>query len=480
MKESDKDVYIKLFTNELETEVLQLGVSPKKENPQEYTVKEYFTAFVENSKDRWAKTVYSRRKNLVAEICESIGNYKLTELTPHILQRYYDNVIDKRTFSTRRAIAKDNFKDTLLSHGYSFGVLKKTGFRMHTYQSMLRGKTVDLDVANKLCDITGIKFDSLFKKRITETRCSWATNHEYKKVIRVILASARRQGLVEHNYATSEFLVFPRQEKKPIECMEDDEAKILFKQIMAEEDIRIKTSLLLFITTAMRKGEVAGLEWNCVDWNKHTITISKTVLYTEGFGIYEKAPKTTNSVRTISCPTIVMDQLKEYKTWQDSEKKRLGSYMKPTDKVFARENGDLFNPDLFLHWLRKVEDKAGLKHYTLHSLRHTNIMIQTLSGKVPMSTISKRAGHYRESVTSDMYNYSVASSDKLAAQVIDEFFTGDVKIENKPLEAVETTISSESIDEYRKAKEEAKRLGFNDYEEYLDYLEFVKAKKERK
>lgn len=34
----------------------------------------------------------------------------------------------------------------------------------------------------------------------------------------------------------------------------------------------------------------------------------------------------------------------------------------------------------------------------------------------------------------------------------------------------------DSVNEYKKAKEEVKRLGFSNYEEYMNHLEFMKIK----
>ena len=38
----------------------------------------------------------------------------------------------------------------------------------------------------------------------------------------------------------------------------------------------------------------------------------------------------------------------------------------------------------------------------------------------------------------------------------------------------------QSVSEYKQAKAEMQRLGFTDYDEYLDYLEFTKIKAARK
>ena len=117
-----------------------------------------------------------------------------------------------------------------------------------------------------------------------------------------------------------------------------------------------------------------------------------------------------------------------------------------------------------------------MPHYTLHSLRHTNIALQIAAG-VPIVTVSKRAGHARTSTTTDIYAYALESTDQVAAEKISEVF----KNNNSNISIMqETSISDNSVSEYKKAKEEMTRLGFNDYNEYLDYLEFMKIQQSRR
>ena len=61
-------------------------------------------------------------------------------------------------------------------------------------------------------------------------------------------------------------------------------------------------------------------------------------------------------------------------------------------------------------------------HYTLHSLRHTNISIQLAAG-VPLITVSVRAGHSRTSTTGDIYSHIIQSSDKQAAETLNNIFS---------------------------------------------------------
>ena len=125
--------------------------------------------------------------------------------------------------------------------------------------------------------------------------------------------------------------------------------------------------------------------------------------------------------------------------------------------MFTKEDGNPICPTTFSFWLDKVLDKAELPHFTIHSLRHTNITLQILSG-VPLVTVAGRAGHSRTSTTSDIYSHFVKSSDDGAAEKLEKTF------------GVEKEESNLGLDEILELKKEAKENGFNNLKEYIKYL----------
>lgn len=62
--------------------------------------------------------------------------------------------------------------------------------------------------------------------------------------------------------------------------------------------------------------------------------------------------------------------------------------------------------------------EASIDHYSLHSLRRTNITFQIAAG-VPIVTVATRAEHARANTTSDIYAYALRSSDRLAANKLE-------------------------------------------------------------
>ena len=118
----------------------------------------------------------------------------------------------------------------------------------------------------------------------------------------------------------------------------------------------------------------------------------------------------------------------------------------------------------------RFQAKYGLPHYTLHSLRHTNIALQIAAG-VPIVTVSKRAGHARTSTTTDIYAYALESSDQVAAEKIEDIFSGktNIKIGMINEDVSQEEKADDSVNEFRKANEEMDRLGFDSFKEYQEF-----------
>ena len=101
-----------------------------------------------------------------------------------------------------------------------------------------------------------------------------------------------------------------------------------------------------------------------------------------------------------------------------------------------------------------------------------------IAAGVPIVTVSKRAGHARTSTTTDIYAYALESSDQVAAEKIEDIFSGktNIKIGMINEDVSQEEKADDSVNEFRKAKEEMKRLGFDSFKEYQEYLEFKRIR----
>lgn len=78
--------------------------------------------------------------------------------------------------------------------------------------------------------------------------------------------------------------------------------------------------LYLMITTGVRRGELIGLQWRDIDFNKLTVDIKRNITYTVMSGTVVDTPKTECSIRTIPLIPKVATVLKEFKEQKQGKK----------------------------------------------------------------------------------------------------------------------------------------------------------------
>lgn len=97
--------------------------------------------------------------------------------------------------------------------------------------------------------------------------------------------------------------------------LNDKEAKIFTTALQNEPNIKTKTALMIVLFMGIRRGELAGLEWKDIDFEKCTMKLSRSTYDVEGFGLVTKEPKTETSKRLISIPDKLLEQLLAYREW---------------------------------------------------------------------------------------------------------------------------------------------------------------------
>ena len=430
------------FENEIKDDML-FGLEQS-----DYTVEQYSKIYLEYVRKTSAVSTYVRTKQVFEYINDKIGNIKLAKLNPATIQKYFDSVDeDKKIEET--IYPKSNFNETLEAHGFNYHNLRREyGVQHFTLRKAMDLKNVERVWVDKFLAKVNLKFSQLFYTKIEESEFAFNTKKKRKTYLRQMLAYAKRQRIIKENYATSDFVVYSKDTNKhELETMNEEQAKKFYETLLTYPDIRVRTSLLVFLLTGFRRSEVVALTWDNVDFKKNKIKVERVAVYVSTYGVILKEPKTSKSQRSITMPTILVDALREYKAWQDIEKKKLQDYYKDENWLFTRDNGEMISPDTFLQWLRKVLDKADLPKFTLHSLRHTNITLQIAAG-IPLVTVAGRAGHSRTSTTTDIYSHFLNTSDAEAAEKIDSLFEGKEK--------------ESELEQLIKLKETLTRLGIND------------------
>jgi integrase len=177
---------------------------------------------------------------------------------------------------------------------------------------------------------------------------------------------------------------------------------------------------MLAVTTGLRRGELAGLEWKNIDLERGTLEVKTTIPKIKDGEPVIKGPKNKKSARKIALSASVVQELEDFKSewrkarFQIEDKWEGGKY----EFLFCALNGKPHDPQrLTKRWI-EFHRSHNLKPIRLHDLRHTSVSWMIFK-KVHSEAIAKRVGHSNTKMM-EIYGHIFESVDKAAASVFDD------------------------------------------------------------
>lgn len=225
--------------------------------------------------------------------------------------------------------------------------------------------------------------------------------------LRMILKSEVDQGHLARNVAL--FVDMPSLDSKDLQTFTTKEAEKLLKS-SANDFLGIAWRLAL---TGLRRGEIAGLRWNAIDFENATMTIDETLVAVSGRPL-KRTPKTSTGLRTLPMPVSLVSALKRQQELQRTSRILHGADYEDSGYVVTDSQGRQVKPDrLTRSWYRACA-KAKVPRIRLHDARHTCATLMHLDG-VPIVVIAAWLGHVDAGFTLRTYAHSQNDALKLAA-----------------------------------------------------------------
>ena len=289
------------------------------------------------------------------------------------------------------------------------------------YQSIILNYIVPTLGHLKLADIRPLhmqKFINTLSEQKTKHNnlLSPISIKKYYSILQSIFCFACKMGFLEYNPSTSSNLQFPRTSPVHTNVLDEKEIKRLLK-CLENEPVMWKVIIHLALSTGCRRGEIAALQWDDIIWEKHQITVCKSLYHVNGEkGV--KLPKTNTSNRTITVPSYKIEIIKQYRSKQLEVKLSSGQEWNKHNMIFTDKKGDYISPHSISNWFKYFLQKNTLPHIKFHALRHISATILLASG-TNIKTVSSRLGHSNLSTT-NRYVHALIDADIAAAETLEQ------------------------------------------------------------
>lgn len=253
-----------------------------------------------------------------------------------------------------------------------------------------------------------------FRNYVQSLDCSTTYKNNILTAFKALFNFARKYYGLQYNPT----LVIDKIKQSYDEKMEDHKRQSnvwtyddFNKFIVCVKDYKYKVLFSTLFYTGMRLGECLALTWN--DLNDNKISITKNVTRKTQNKVYElKAPKTKNSIRTI--------------TIDDNLKKILYDFKESEMNISG------FKEDWFIFWrlrplpqttIDRVKEIAikdsGVKRIRIHDLRHS-FATNLINNGVNIVAVSKTLGHSSITQTLNTYTHLLQKTDDEMINVLSQ------------------------------------------------------------
>lgn len=239
-----------------------------------------------------------------------------------------------------------------------------------------------------------------------------------KKILVDMLEKAVASDLITKNVAKQINTVITKEPKKERRVLTIDETRIFLDET---KDSIYSNLFVVALETGMRIGELAGLQWEDIEFDNKVIHVRHSMTYfdnAEGKYIFELHPaKTDKGARDIPLTSKAITALRQQyflkQTLINKGNEPLEGY---ENLVFVTRTNRPTTQRLVSECIKVTLDRIHKNYpdlefekFTPHTLRHT-FATRALEANVPLKTVSALLGHSQLQLTTDLYMHVTSDS----------------------------------------------------------------------
>lgn len=269
----------------------------------------------------------------------------------------------------------------------------------------------------RLSALAAPQIQRFYNSLLTEKALSPKSVKNVHGIFHRALDQAVKLGMIRSN--PTELCDLPKAHRKEIRPMEKNE---ILKFLQAIEGTKYGLVYQVTLFTGLRKGEVLGLTWDCIDFQRNTIYVNKQLQKTKKVGGTYCLTTTKNSRnRVIVAAPSVMELFRKQKSQQLQMQRLAGeAWDNAWDLVFTNELGrHLCHVTVYKNF-KKIMKEIGVPEGRFHDLRHSFAVVSIESGD-DIKTVQSNLGHATASFTLDVYGHVSQKMRQQSADRMEEF-----------------------------------------------------------
>ena len=278
---------------------------------------------------------------------------------------------------------------------------KKLSIRtMKTYNSLFNSRIVPYFKGKYPHEINPMDIKNFYLGFTDKSTLNTCVNGILKKAFRLAMIDGRAKEnpfIVDFPTLKSDYVMNPFNLEE-------------VKTILDNTDSWFRNFLGVAFFSGARTGEIIALEWNDINFEDGTISISKT----RSGGITGK-PKTKASIRTI-------DMLPQCEQFLKAQQKITGL----STNVFystTKKNKEIHGSGSFFKLWKRTLEKCNLEYRSIYQTRHT-FASNMLSNKEDIFWVSKTMGHKNINITIERYACYIRSNRARKTTFLDDDLNG--------------------------------------------------------
>ncbi|TGE36845.1 helix-turn-helix domain-containing protein [Desulfosporosinus fructosivorans] len=244
------------------------------------------------------KTLHRYKDRLKSRILPALGHHKLAKLQPTHLLQFYDNLGEDGIRRDVKYSVKPEFNELMKQKKLKLIDLSRmSGISTGTISRARSGSTITFKTAELLSKALEVKLETLFLIQVSGPLSGQSVKHHHRLISSILTCAVQWQCLISN---PAERVKPPKIDKKEAAHFEEDMTEYMLS-LLEDEPLKYKAMVYIAVYSGSRLGEVSGLEWSDVDFEKNHLQVCRASQYLPGKGIFTKDQKMKAARELLLC-----------------------------------------------------------------------------------------------------------------------------------------------------------------------------------